>query len=462
MKETFKTITPIDGSVVVERAFADADLIDATLDKSVQAQREWKKVPLSKRQAICSQMVDAFVANKDDIASEISWQMGRPIRSAGGEVDGLEERSRKMIELAEQGLAPVKPPAKDGFERWIQREPVGVVMVIAPWNYPYLTAINAIMPSILAGNAVILKHSAQTPLCAERLFEAFQAAGLPDGVFQFLHLNHSDTEKVIQDARINHVAFTGSVPGGDMVEHAAAGRFIGVGLELGGKDPAYVRPDADLAQAVDTTMDGAFFNSGQSCCGIERIYVHQEVYDDFLKQAVDWVKALQLGRSDQQATTLGPLVRASAADFVRGQIAEALDQGATAQIDQQHELDQPGSPYLSPQILTEVDHSMRVMREESFGPVVGVMKVESDEQAIELMNDSEFGLTASIFTLDFDRGVELGQQLDTGTFFINRCDYLDPELAWTGVKNSGHGCTLSVLGYESITRPKSFHIKTKL
>ena len=462
MKETFKTLSPIDGSVVVERAFADANLIDATLDKSVQAQHAWKKVPLSKRKQICSQMVDAFIANKDDIAAEISWQMGRPIRSAGGEVDGLEERARKMIELAEQGLSPVKPPTKDGFERWIQREPVGVVMVIAPWNYPYLTAINAIMPSILAGNAVILKHSAQTPLCAERLFEAFQAAGLPDGVFQFLHLNHPDTEKVIQDARINHVAFTGSVPGGDMVEHAVAGRFIGVGLELGGKDPAYVRADADLAQAVDTTMDGAFFNSGQSCCGIERIYVHQDIYDDFLKQAVDWVKALQLGRSDQQATTLGPLVRASAADFVRGQIAEALDQGATAQIDQPHELDQPGSPYLTPQILTEVDHSMRVMREESFGPVVGIMKVESDEQAIELMNDSEFGLTASIFTLDFDRGVELGQQLDTGTFFINRCDYLDPELAWTGVKNSGHGCTLSVLGYESITRPKSFHIKTKL
>ena len=463
MNEILNTISPIDGSVYVERSFADAQQIDATLNKAQQAQRNWKKTALAERKKICSKMVDAFVARKDEIAEEICWQMGRPIRYAAGEVGGLEERARKMIELAEQGLAPIEPPAKEGFRRWIQREPVGVVMVIAPWNYPYLTAINAIMPSILAGNSVILKHSAQTPLCAERLFEAFEAAGLPEGVFQYLHLNHPDTETVIKDERIDYVAFTGSVPGGDMVEHALAGRFIGVGLELGGKDPAYVRADAELAQAVDTTMDGAFFNSGQSCCGIERIYVHEDIYDEYLKQAVEWVKALKLGRSDDEDTTLGPLVRASAADFVRGQIDEAISQGATAHIEaDSSDLDQPGSAYLSPQILTDVDHSMRVMSEESFGPIVGIMKVQSDEQAIALMNDSEYGLTASIFTRDFDHGIALGQQLDTGTFFINRCDYLDPELAWTGVKNSGHGCTLSVLGYESITRPKSFHIKTKL
>jgi len=463
MSNTLKTISPIDGSVYVERPYADDDQIQAALDKAVQAQQAWKKMPLSERKALCSKAIDAFVAKKDDIAKEITWQMGRPIRSAAGEVAGMEERARTMIDLADQGLAPIKPAAKEGFERWIQREPVGVVFVIAPWNYPYLTAINAVLPSLLAGNAVILKHSAQTPLCAERIYEAFQAGGLPEGVFQYLHLSHPDTENVIQDERINYVAFTGSVPGGDMVEHAVAGRFIGIGLELGGKDPAYVRADADLAQAVDTTMDGAFFNSGQSCCGIERVYVHEDVYDEYLKQAVEWVKALKLGRSDDTDTTLGPLIRSSAADFVREQTREAIEQGAVAHIDNKnYELDQPGSAYLAPQILTEVNHSMRVMTEESFGPVVGIQKVSSDEQAIELMNDSEFGLTASIFTLDFDRGVELGQQLDTGTFFINRCDYLDPELAWTGVKNSGHGCTLSVLGYESITRPKSFHIKTKI
>jgi acyl-CoA reductase-like NAD-dependent aldehyde dehydrogenase len=248
-----------------------------------------------------------------------------------------------------------------------------------------------------------------------------------------------------------------------MVEKAAAGRFIGVGLELGGKDPADVRADADLAHAVDTTMDGAFFNSGQSCCGIERVYVHESIYDEFVKQAVDWVKTLKLGRSDEQETTLGPVVRASAADFVRDQINEAVAQGAQTHIDPaQYELDKAGTPYLAPQLLTGVDHNMRIMTEESFGPVIGIQKVESDEQAIELMNDSEFGLTAAIFTKDTKTGIELGQQLETGTFFINRCDYLDPDLAWVGVKNSGQGCTLSVLGYEYLTRPKSFHIKTEI
>ncbi len=454
------TISPIDNSVYVQRAHPSSAEINQVLERAVSSQKQWRATPLAERRKLCSSAVDAFVARKEEIAEEICWQMGRPIRSAAGEVGGLEERARTMIELADQGLADVKLAEKEGFERWIQREPLGVFFVIAPWNYPYLTAINAIMPAILAGNSVVLKHSAQTPLCAERLHEAFLAGGLPEGVFQYLHLSHQDTETVIRDERVNHIAFTGSVSGGEMVEKAAAGRFIGIGLELGGKDPAYVRADADLAHAVDTTMDGAFFNSGQSCCGIERIYVHESVHDDFLAQATDWVKALTLGRSDDPATTLGPVVRASAADFVRGQVRDAIAQGAIAHIaaDDFPE-DREGSAYLAPQLLSNVDHSMRVMTEESFGPVVGIQKVSSDEEAVELMNDSEYGLTASIFTRDIQRGIALGQQVETGTFFINRCDYLDPELAWTGVKNSGHGCTLSVLGFESVTRPKSFHIK---
>lgn len=460
MSTTIQTISPIDNCVYVEREYADKDTINSTLEQANLAQKAWKATPLARRKTLCERAVDAFVARKDDIAREICWQMGRPIRFAAGEVGGLEERSRTMIRLADQGLADIKLPEKEGFERWIQREPLGVFFVVAPWNYPYLTAINAIMPAILAGNTVVLKHSAQTPLCAERLHEAFLEGGLPEGVFQYLHLSHADTEDVIQDERIAHVAFTGSVPGGAMVEKAAAGRFIGIGLELGGKDPAYVRADADLDHAVETTMDGAFFNSGQSCCGIERVYVHDAVYDDFVARAVAWVKALQLGRSDDPEVTLGPVVRASAAEFVREQIREAVSQGAVAHISAgDFPEDKPGSAYLAPQVLTNVDHSMRVMTEESFGPVVGIQKVESDEEAIELMNDSEYGLTASIFTTDYTRGIALGRQVETGTFFINRCDYLDPELAWTGVKDSGHGCTLSVLGYESVTRPKSFHVK---
>jgi acyl-CoA reductase-like NAD-dependent aldehyde dehydrogenase len=316
------------------------------------------------------------------------------------------------------------------------------------------------MPALLAGNSVILKHSAQTPLCAERLQQAFDAAGLPAGVFQHLHLNHADTEAVIRSPLINFVAFTGSVPGGEMVERAAAGRFIGVGLELGGKDPAYVRKDANLQHAIDTVTDGAMFNSGQSCCGIERVYVDAAIYDEFVAGVTALVAGYRLGRPNDADTNLGPMVKTAAADFARGQIDEAVGAGARALIDPAgFSADEKGTPYLAPQVLVDVDHSMRVMSEETFGPVMGIMSVSSDEEAIRLMNDSEFGLTAAIFTQDEAAAIAIGEQVQTGTWFMNRCDYLDPALAWTGVKNSGRGCTLSTVGFESLTRPKSFHLK---
>ncbi|MCE9663170.1 aldehyde dehydrogenase family protein [Halomonas sp. M5N1S17] len=455
-----KTISPVDGSVYVEREQADPALVEATLARAVTAQRAWRDVPLSERARYCSRMVDAFVACRDALAEELTWQMGRPIAAAAGEIGGFEERARTMIALADDALAPIVLQDKPGFSRYITREPLGVSFIVAPWNFPFMTAVNAVVPAIMAGNAVILKHSAQTPLCAERFQQAFDEAGLPEGVFQHLHLSHEATEDLIQDRRIAHVSFTGSVPGGAMVERNAAGRFIATGLELGGKDPAYIRPDVDLDAAVDGVMDGAFFNSGQSCCGIERLYVHRDIFDAFVERAVAWVRQLRLGNPTDPATSLGPLVRPAAADFVRGQIEEAVAAGARAWIDPgDYPLSVPGSAYLAPQVLTGVDHSMRVMTEESFGPVVGIMAVDSDDEAVALMNDSDFGLTAAVFTRDRAIGAALARRLDAGTVFTNRCDYLDPELAWTGVKQSGRGCSLSRLGYETLTRPKSFHLK---
>lgn len=456
------TISPIDGSTYVTREQADDAAIQACITSSVSAQKQWKNMPIEQRAALCSKMVDEFVAQKEPIGEELGWMMGRPVRYGQGEVAGMEERARHMIEIAPSALKTVELEEKSGFVRYIKREALGVVFVVAPWNFPYLTAINAIMPALMAGNTVILKHSAQTPLCAERLDQAFKAAGLPEGVFQYLHLSHADTAKVIQNPNIAHVCFTGSVEAGASIEKSAAGRFIGLGLELGGKDPAYVRADVDLDQAVDTVIDGAFFNSGQSCCGIERIYVDESIHDAFIEKATALLNTYKLGPANDPETTLGPMVKASAADFVRSQVSDAIAQGAVSHIDESaFPLSKAGSAYLAPQLLSNVNHDMRVMTEESFGPVVGVHKVSSDEQAITLMNDSEFGLTASIFTKDIDTGIALGEQLETGTFFINRCDYLDPALAWTGVKNSGRGCTLSSLGYEQLTRPKSFHIKTQ-
>ena len=457
---TIKCISPVDGSVYVERQTASAKEIQQVLDAAVVAQKKWKNTPLAKRQALCTKAVDAFVAHKAEIAEELTWQMGRPISQAPGEVAGFEERARHMIEIADTALADLKPEAKDGFTRYIKREPLGVVFVVAPWNFPYLTSVNAIMPAILAGNAVVLKHSAQTPLCAERLHQAFTEAGFPDGVFQYLHLTHADTEVVIQSPQINFVAFTGSVPGGEMVERAAVGRFIGVGLELGGKDPAYVRKDANLQHAIETVTDGAIFNSGQSCCGIERVYVDEAVYQEFVDGVVALANSYKLGRPDDANTNLGPLVKSSAAEFVRGQIDEAVAAGAKALVDtEKFAANKRGTPYLAPQVLIDVDHSMRVMNEETFGPVIGIMSVSGDEEAIKLMNDSEFGLTAAVFTQDESAAIEIGNQIETGTWFMNRCDYLDPALAWTGVKNSGRGCTLSSVGFEHMTRPKSYHLK---
>jgi len=460
MSATQKTISPIDGTLYVERNYAELDLIRTSLEKAEKAQTIWHKTSLDERKAICSRAVDAFVANKAQVAQELCWQMGRPIRYAAGEVNSFADRAHYMISIADEALASVQVSEKNNFIRYISREPVGVVLVIAPWNYPIHTPINTIIPALLAGNSVIIKHSAQTPLCAERIVEAFQTAGLPKGVFQYLHMTHDATEAVIQSPQINFVAFTGSVSVGARIEKIAAGRFIGVNLELGGKDPSYVRADADLDHAVANTVDGAFFNSGQSCCGIERIYVHESIYDTYIKQFVALVNEYRLGRSDEVETTLGPLVNAAAARFVRGQIKDAVEQGAVTHIKpEDFPMDKVDTPYMAPQVLTQVNHSMRVMTEESFGPVVGIMKVSSDKEAIKLMNDSEFGLTASIFTQDVDTAIILGQQINTGTFFVNRCDYLDPELAWCGVKNTGRGCTLSKLGFEALTQPKSYHVK---
>lgn len=459
-----QTISPVDGSVYVERDLATPQQIETALEKANKAWTQWRTLSVRERADYCTRMVEHMISKVDDIAAELSWQMGRPIAYTPFEIKrGFAERSSYMIAVAEKALEDIEVEPKEGFTRFIRREPLGVVFTVAPWNYPYLTSVNSIIPALMAGNTVLLKHAAQTPLCAERYFEAAKAAGLPEGVFQYLHLTHDDVANVIADERVAFVAFTGSVGGGHAVQQAASSRFIATGLELGGKDPAYVRADVNLNHAIENLVDGSFFNLGQSCCGIERIYVHRDVYKEFLEGFVELTKQYKLGNPLDANTTLGPMVRTSAADFVRGQIAEAIDGGAKPLIDPRlFPEDKEGTPYLAPQVLVNVDHGMRVMSEETFGPVVGIMQVTSDEEAIYLMNDSQYGLTASVWTTDETAALQIGDQLHTGTVYMNRCDYLDPALAWTGVKDTGRGCTLSVLGYEALTRPKSFHLRTKL
>jgi acyl-CoA reductase-like NAD-dependent aldehyde dehydrogenase len=463
MTATIQLISPVDGRVYAERPCADKAQVEQALAAAASAQAQWKRRPLSERAAFCSAAVDAMLAMKAEIVPELAWQMGRPVRFGASELRGFEERARHMIAIAPQALAPVEPEPVAGFRRLIQREPLGTVLVVAPWNYPYLTAVNTIIPALMAGNSVILKHASQTLLVGERFAQAMRQANLPEGLFQNLLLDHVQTAEIIASGRVQQVNFTGSVDAGKAMENAAMGRFVGVGLELGGKDPAYVRADANLDHAVENLVDGSFFNSGQSCCAVERIYVDRKIYPAFVDGFVELTRQYVLGNPLDEATTLGPLVTPGAAFFVRGQIAEALAQGAKALIDpQMFAADAPGSAYLAPQVLVDVTHQMSLMRDESFGPVVGIMPVDSDDEAIALMNDSEFGLSASIWTQDLAAAERLGNAIDTGTVFMNRCDYLDPALAWTGVKNSGRGVTLSRLGYEHLTRAKSFHLRHEI
>jgi acyl-CoA reductase-like NAD-dependent aldehyde dehydrogenase len=454
-------VSPVDGSVFAERRSVTAAELEQALTAAVDARAEWQSISIAERAAVCERMVVHMESIADEIAVELAHQMGRPVRFGGNEIRrGFQERARHMISIAADRLSDIPVDSPDGFHKFIRRDPLGSILVVAPWNYPYLCAVNSVVPALLAGNTVVLKHATQTMLCAERLSEAFEAAGAPAGVFQHVVATHDDVATMIADPRIDFVAFTGSVDGGHVIQRRAGERFIGTGLELGGKDPSYVRPDCDLDYTIAENVDGAFFNSGQSCCAIERIYVHTDVYDEFVDGFVETARSYVLGDPLDGETTIGPMVTARAADAVREQVGEAVQRGARALVSEaDFARSQQGTAYCGPTVLVDVDHSMRVMTEESFGPVIGIMRVGSDDEAVALMNDSEYGLTASIWTSDADAAIAIGDRVATGTAYMNRCDYVDPALVWTGVKDTGRGQALSQLGFDPFTRLKSFHLK---
>ena len=453
-----RCVSPVDSSVYAERLALSLDEAKAVAARARKAQKAWAKRPLDERIALVLKGVARLNEMGQEVVTELAWQMGRPVKY-GGEFKGFNERSNYMASIAQEALAPVVIEDSASFKRFIAREPHGVVFVIAPWNYPYMTAINSVAPALIAGNAVILKHASQTLLTGERLARAFHEAGVPEEVFANVFLDHETSSRLIAEKQFDFINFTGSVAGGQAIERAAAGTFTGIGLELGGKDPGYVMADADLDKAVDTLMDGATFNSGQCCCGIERIYVHESLYDAFVEKSVAWVSNYRLGNPLDPETSLGPMAHKRFAQVVREQIAEATAKGARALVDPKLFPQDDGGAYLAPQVLVDVDHSMTIMREETFGPAVGIMKVRDDAEALALMNDSKYGLTVSLWTGDAERAARLGQDLETGTVFMNRADYLDPALCWTGVKETGRGGSLSVIGFHNLTRPKSYHLK---
>ncbi|MCH9688455.1 MAG: aldehyde dehydrogenase family protein [Deltaproteobacteria bacterium] len=456
-------VSPIDDQAVYTyRALTEADAL-ARLDETDDVQRQWRQVPLAERVDVCREMLTRYAEFEEDYAEQITRMMGKPIAQARGEFRGpMRERVSQLCDLAAAALADQTLPDKTGFTRFVRREPVGTVLDIAAWNYPLLIPINVIVPAVLGGNAVVVKHAHQTALVADQLEHCFTAAGAPAGLVRALPVDHVTVAELIARRRFGYVAFTGSVRGGHEVYRTVArDNFIGVGLELGGKDPAVVLPDCDLDHTVDCLVDGAFYNAGQSCCGIERIYVHGDIYDRFVEAFVAKTRQQVVGHPLEASSTMGPVVNNAAAERIRGHVEQAVATGAT-QLCGSDDFTLPDLSrcYVAPHVLVDVTHQMDVMREETFGPVVGIVKVADAEEAVRLANDSDYGLTASVWTADADRGLALMEQLDAGTVYLNRCDYLDPGLAWTGVKDSGHGASLSSLGFLSVTRPKSYHLRT--
>ena len=450
-------ISPRDGTVWLRRETMDRERAAEACRRAHAAQAAWAARPLAERVAIVRRADEIVGRDTDRMAVELAHQMGRPVRY-GGEHGGFHERVAYMADLAAEALAPEVVEDSDAVRRVLKRVPWGVVLVVAPWNYPWMTAVNTIAPALMAGNAVVLKHAAQTLRVGDRLVEAFVEAGVPEDVIQHLVLDHDTTAELIATRMVDFVNFTGSVEGGRAMERAAAGTFVPVATELGGKDPGYVRSDADLDAAVHTLMHGAMFNAGQCCCGIERIYVARPLFEPFRERAVAWAERQVLGDPLDPATTIGPMANVRFAREVRAQVAEAVAAGATAHV-ARREADDGEGPYVTPQVLSGVTHDMRVMLDETFGPVVGLMPVDGDDEAVRLMNDCRYGLTASIWTADAAAAERIGDRLETGTVMMNRCDYIDPALCWTGCKETGRGAGLGREGFRALTRPKSYHLR---
>lgn len=457
-----KVVNPFTEQVAFTLPMLGANEVDGVVSRARAAYLEWRKTSVPERVALCERFLDAVEAMRTETAANLTAQMGKPLNQSNNEVNGLIERSRHMMSIAEQSLADEWLPEKPGFKRYIRHEPLGVVLDIAAWNYPLLIAVNVVVPAVLAGNAVIVKHSSRTPLCGQMFEDAFAKAGAPKDLVQNVVADHAVTDALIRHAGVDHVSFTGSIRGGHEVVQSAAGRFVDTGLELGGKDPAYVCADADFDYAVANCVDGAFYNAGQSCCAVERVYVDKSIYERFVEAYVALTKQYVLGDPTDKNTSIGPLASPGAPKFLAGQVQAAVAMGGKLVLDPKS-FAVPGQGwFFAPAVVADAPQQSGLMQEESFGPVIGITPVSSDEEAIQRMNDSNVGLTASIWTSDLERAIRIGGQIETGTFYMNRCDYLDPALPWCGVKDTGRGATLSKYGFHHLTRLKSMHLRVEI
>ncbi|KAI0380394.1 aldehyde dehydrogenase [Hypomontagnella monticulosa] len=460
--EVLTTISPTTNEPILTRNGVTADELEEIPKVAAEKFQSWRQTSLTDRQIIIKKALSLLEKKKDELAEELTVQMGRPIAYTGVEITTAIKRADYLVKISDETLKDTDGEPEKGFKRFIRKVPVGPVLIIFAWNYPYLILVNSLIPALLAGNTVILKPSPQTPTIVEQIAKAFDEAGLPTGVLQYFHSGSTlMMQSVVRNPKISLICFTGSVAGGLSVQKIAADRIVNVGLELGGKDPAYVRGDVDLDWAAAEVVDGSIFNSGQSCCAIERVYVDEKVYDPFIEAVQKVLKDYKVGDPLEKETQIGPVISKRSKETIESHIQDALNKGAkdlTPENPTFSNLPLKGN-FVKPTLLVDVNHDMLVMKEETFGPVISVMKVKSDEEAVSLMNDSDLGLTASIWTKDTDKGYELAEQVEAGTVFVNRADYPSPDLAWTGWKNSGKGVTLSRFGFDQFVKLKSYHLK---
>jgi acyl-CoA reductase-like NAD-dependent aldehyde dehydrogenase len=451
-----KIINPATEELIKEVQEDSKASIQEKFEAAKTAQKAWAKVPLKERVACIAKFNELMLANADKIAAELTAEVGKPLDQAKGEINGGVGRSQYFVDNSEKYLADEWAVAEGGTKEKIVYEPLGVIANISAWNYPILVGINVFVPALIGGNAVLYKPSEFSTLTGQNIAEMLWDAGVPKDVFQLV-IGAKDAGEALLDLPLDGYFFTGSYKTGKYIAERAAGKLVPVGLELGGKDPMYVCDDVDVKAVAASGVEGAFYNNGQSCCAVERIYVHEKVYDEFLEAFVEEAKAMKMGSPTEEGTFLGPLTRPQQAEVLADQVADATSKGAKLLLGG-NATDGTGF-YFEPTVLTNVNHDMKVMMDESFGPIIGIQKVKDDAEAIQLMTDTAYGLASSVFTPDQSRAEKIMAEMNSGTVYWNCCDRVSPTSPWSGRGHSGLGSTLSHHGIRAFVQPKAYHLR---
>ena len=449
-------VNPANGRVIAELPQDSADSVAAKYRAARAEQPGWAATPLATRLAAIRRFREDVVRESERLAAILTSEVGKPIKQARNELNGLLGRIDFFLAAAEKTLAPQQVFDEGGMREVISHEPLGVIANISAWNYPYFVGANVFVPALLTGNAVLYKPSEFSTLTGLEIGKLLHLSGIPQDVFAVV-IGAGDVGRAVLAQPVDGVFFTGSYATGARIAQEIGPRMTKLQLELGGKDPTYVCDDVDIAAAAGSLADGAMYNAGQSCCSVERIYVHARVHDAFVDAFVKEVQGFRLGDPTSEETYVGPLTRAPQLDVIERQVADAKAKGGKLLVGGAR-LPAPGN-WFQPTVFSHVNHSMELMREESFGPIIGIQKVESDDEAVQLMNDTEYGLTAGVYTRDEERARRILAKVRAGSVYWNCCDRVSPRLPWSGIGHSGVGLTLSTYGIETFTRPKAWHLK---